>query len=440
MLNSLLRSCIYLLLLFQGTLAMCGEMRVPANLQRIADPNTKESDVLALMKRLRAAPPTDEQAKLWAQIANSDQYSDDRRRRALLLLFERHVRSGMELRTVASLLANPTWLKKENVHIVDLIGGSVPVDLLPGETVFLVGFEFSSTSCEACVCFLRVQGELLESEELDLCDPYVRQSCYNALKSKVENSFCNAILGNESEYATLKMTAVGFALTPSYDLKCTDDEKLFDRTNEMRGLERIANPRAKERDVLVLMEQLRATPPSDEQAQTWVEIMNSDDYSDIRRRRAVLLYFERHVYSGTELRTVESQLSPMGGYPTWLKKDNIHMICDPVDKIPIDMVPGETVFVIIPEFSSLDKSIRIYLRVQGSPSVESFYKVLGHDNTCFGSIGDTGFFHCHCGREYEVEKLKITAVGISPSDDDRKLSNRTSKMRLLQRINLPVRK
>jgi len=181
-------------------------------LQRIADPSEAEGDVLALMGQLRAAQPTDDQAELWARMANSDKYPDSRRRLAVLLLFDRHVHSGMELRTVASLLHNPVWLKRDSVHIADVIAGLMPIDMVYGETVFVVIPEFSSLRKDWAI-YLRVQG-----------DPFAKPSNrdYYTVQDEAEESFYNALLGKESEAATLKITA--FAVSPS-----DDDQRLFGR-------------------------------------------------------------------------------------------------------------------------------------------------------------------------------------------------------------------
>ena len=381
-------------------------------LQRIADPSEEEGDVLALMGQLRAALPTDDQAELWARIANSDEYSDARRRRAVLLLFDRHVRRGMELRTVTSLLDNPVWLKRDNIHLVDLIAGWMPIDMVNGETVFCVIAEFSPLNREGAV-YLRVQW-----------DPFAEPSNrdHSTVKDEAEKSFYNALLGKESEAATLKITAV--AASPS--LLNDEDQRLFDHTNERKMFLRISDPSEKESDVLALMEQLRTAPLISEMEEKILlaQIANSDEYSDTRRRLAVCMQFERHVYSGMRLEAV-SCLTTTPAFPTWLKKDNIHIVRDPGDKIPIDVVPDETVFVITPKFSSLDRAMRIYLRVQGLPSVESFYKIFGHDNTCWGYTKDGYFFQCRCEQDSEVATLKITAVAVSlNNDDDQRLFGR----------------
>ena len=186
-------------------------------LQRIADPSEEESDVLTLMWQLRAALPTDDQAELWARIANSDEYSDSRRRRAVLFLFDRHVHRGMELRTVASLLANPTWLKRDNVHVVNLIAGMIPVDMVPGEQVFVFIPEFSSLDT-SCVVYLRVQWD-------QIAYPFLRPPVGDMLNDKAAELFYNALLGKETEAATLKITAVVVSCTRLN----VEDQRLFCR-------------------------------------------------------------------------------------------------------------------------------------------------------------------------------------------------------------------
>jgi len=414
--SSLFSKYILLSILFQGLFAVtsCGETMAPVNLQRIADPSMKESDVLALMKQLRTTLPTDDQAKLWVQIANSDKYSDARRRRAVLLLFERHVLNGMELSTVASLLENPTWLRQGNVRIIDALGGRIPISMVYGETVFVIIPEFSSSDKSAAV-YLRVQGAPLLELDKQRVNPHERASLYSTVKGKAEELFCNALLGQESEAATLNITAV--AASPS--VLNDEDTRLFDRTSEIKILQRIADPNEKESDVLTLMEQQRAMPPNELQARFLVRIANSNEYSDARRRLAVLLLFERYVHSGMELRGAAhyltssavlqkdydrherngmelSKLIKLLGNPTWLKKNNVHIVNELGGRIPIEIVPGETVFVIIPEFSSLDKSTGIYLRVQNSPSVESFCDALSDI-------------------ESKAAALKITAIAASRS-------------------------
>ena len=83
-----------------------------AGILRVADEQISEEDVLGLIKRMRLAPPTADEARVWAEVANSNRYGDVRRRRAVLQLFDRHIWPGMNLSDVAVVLKGASWLKR----------------------------------------------------------------------------------------------------------------------------------------------------------------------------------------------------------------------------------------------------------------------------------------------------------------------------------------
>jgi hypothetical protein len=101
------------------------------DVERFADVKTSEDEALRLIERIRLTAPTKDEAAVWARVANSKKYSDVRRRRAVLQLFDRHVRPGMTLGDVAVLLAKPSWLKQESMKVSEWVGGeSIVVALL----------------------------------------------------------------------------------------------------------------------------------------------------------------------------------------------------------------------------------------------------------------------------------------------------------------------
>jgi hypothetical protein len=126
--------------------------------EMIADPRAAEADVLASIERLRTARPSDKEAKLWMRVANSTLYPDCRRRRAVFQLFDRFVRPGMKLTAIGDLLVSPTWLKSENVILVNTIAGWMPVDMVPGETVFVVQPRLPRDDSSGV--YLRLKGSL----------------------------------------------------------------------------------------------------------------------------------------------------------------------------------------------------------------------------------------------------------------------------------------
>jgi len=123
----------------------------------------------------------------------------------------------MELRTVASLLANPTWLKRDNVHFIYLLGGLIPIDMVPGEKVFVVTPKFSSSD-SSCWIYLRVQWD-------PLANPFIRASPDDYYSDHTEELFYNALVGKESEATTNRITAVVISRTPLNG----EDQTLFSR-------------------------------------------------------------------------------------------------------------------------------------------------------------------------------------------------------------------
>lgn len=203
MLNHL-RGTIVGLVLSQGTLVMAGETSLPRDVQRINNPAVEESDVVRLIERLRASPPTDEEAKLLRQIANSNTQSDIRRRRAVLQLFDRHVRTGMRVGELGGLLANPSWLKKENVVEVRVVAGLLPVRIVPGETIFVIVPRLPPEDKSTGV-YLRVEG------------------------SASPESLYDALLGKKTKAATARISTIAI-LAPSLE-----DQKLIDARGMVKG-------------------------------------------------------------------------------------------------------------------------------------------------------------------------------------------------------------
>jgi hypothetical protein len=108
-----------------------GRMARATDIERFADPQTSEDEVLSLIERIRYTTPTKDEATTWARVANSKEYSDIRRRRAVLQLLDRHVRPGMTLGNIADVLAKPSWLKRESVKVSQWVGGeSIAVVLI----------------------------------------------------------------------------------------------------------------------------------------------------------------------------------------------------------------------------------------------------------------------------------------------------------------------
>jgi hypothetical protein len=146
-----------ILLVALGVTSMiCGETDRPHGLEKVADPETKESEVLRLIEENRSKTPNEGESKLWALVANSEKFPELRRRRAILQLFDRHVRPGLTVGHLSRLLASPMWLKRENISIIRRLAGKIPIRMVPGETVFVVMPKLPPDDSSAV--YLRVQG------------------------------------------------------------------------------------------------------------------------------------------------------------------------------------------------------------------------------------------------------------------------------------------
>ncbi|WP_437993257.1 hypothetical protein [Sorangium sp. So ce145] len=79
----------------------------------------------------------DKSADALVVIANDATRGASERRVAVFELFKRHVRAGSTVADVARLLKRPTWLRDEDVHLVEDVGGRPPpVVLNANDTVF----------------------------------------------------------------------------------------------------------------------------------------------------------------------------------------------------------------------------------------------------------------------------------------------------------------
>lgn len=112
----------------------------------------------------------------------------------------------------------------------------------------------------------------------------------------------------------------------------------------------------------------RRNPP---EAAALLRIADDPRFSDLRRRRAVLLFFRFHVRAGQTLGRFFAELS---GGREWLGQDQVHAIVALGGKTPVEMTPG-SVFWIKLALPRNDSST-VYLRVEGRPSEAQFAAAL----------------------------------------------------------------
>ena len=103
-----------------------------------------------------------------AVIAGSDAYSPDRRRRAVVELFRRHVKVGMTLAELARVLDDPAWLRDDDLSVVEVLGGKIPVTWTHEDTVLVLGVLPELPDDPSWAIYLRVAGRIELADVLAL--------------------------------------------------------------------------------------------------------------------------------------------------------------------------------------------------------------------------------------------------------------------------------
>ena len=192
-----------------GSNFLLGETTMSPYLQSLVAPHLNEADELRLIGRIRAMPRSQDEAKIWRDIANSPKYSGVRRGHRLVKLLDRYIHPGMALRELATVLGGAAWLKDDDfthVSVYTTIGGSMPISIVNGETVFIIRLH---RWLDSSAVYLHMQGTPSGD------------SIYDALKEK------------KSVASTLKITAIAIFCPGA------DDRPLVTHSKEWDGKERL---------------------------------------------------------------------------------------------------------------------------------------------------------------------------------------------------------
>ena len=100
--------------------------------------------------------------------AGEDPDSPERRRRAIVELFREQVRPGMTLADLARVLDDPDWLRDEDLSVVDVLGGKIPVSWTHEDTVLVLGVLPGLPDDPGWSIYLRVAGKLELADVLAL--------------------------------------------------------------------------------------------------------------------------------------------------------------------------------------------------------------------------------------------------------------------------------
>ena len=136
-------------------------------LAAIADPSTGRT---ALIDAIRDLGPVTEPASFWSDIAGDDAFAPEHRRRAVVALFRRHVVPGTTLADLARALGDAAWLTDDDVSVVEVLGGKIPVSSTFEDTVLVLGVlpGLPDEASRHWAIYLRVAGTLDLSDVLAL--------------------------------------------------------------------------------------------------------------------------------------------------------------------------------------------------------------------------------------------------------------------------------
>lgn len=129
----------------------------------IADP---KADKEILLKAIQQIGTVTESAQFWTAIVNSNEYGKDHRRLAVFQLFQRFVSPSMTLFALAQILDNPRWLGDEDVSVVTVMGGEIPIKWSFEDTVFVLSVfpDLPDGRYEQWAIYLRMSGKLNQKD------------------------------------------------------------------------------------------------------------------------------------------------------------------------------------------------------------------------------------------------------------------------------------
>ncbi len=131
-----------------------------ANFSIISNPNSSKTLLLKALKEFDQA--SDEPSTFWVDISNNNAYNDDHRRRAIFMLFKRHISNDITLYELSTHLKKPDWVKIENLQIVQTVGGGLPVNFNFDDTIIVVQIfpSLSDGRWENWAIYLRIEGKI----------------------------------------------------------------------------------------------------------------------------------------------------------------------------------------------------------------------------------------------------------------------------------------
>jgi hypothetical protein len=120
------------------------------------------------MQTLKATEPTN----FWTRMANDEKLENWQRGLSIYFLYHRQVQKDISLGELRKTLSEPTWLKEEDVSVLTLVAGSVPLKLKRGETLFCIPIfrnaDPKKDRSDCILLFMSVSGSISEKALVSL--------------------------------------------------------------------------------------------------------------------------------------------------------------------------------------------------------------------------------------------------------------------------------
>ena len=128
----------------------------------IADKKTGYSNYVRAIQQLDAnLTPS-----FWSSIANDEDYSYEKRQVAVVELFQRFVKPGITLNQLGDILNKPTWLKDDDINLIEYhTGPSLLKYLYPGSVFYMFLFRDIRPQYQVTIG-IRIEGKITKEDFL----------------------------------------------------------------------------------------------------------------------------------------------------------------------------------------------------------------------------------------------------------------------------------
>jgi hypothetical protein len=273
-----------------------------------------------------------EPADYWTAFANDHKMVAWRRALSIYLLFERHVNADITLGKLAELLNQPNWIKEENLGVLGMTSGVLPLAQTRGDTMFVIDV------------FRNKDAEKHNTQGFRL---------YMNVSGRIDKNAFYSILMRQGKSEDENRKLKTWAFSPNWD----------EYTAPLIGA---GQQQPKQSRKLV------------EPADYWTAVANDEKLVIWRRGVSIYFLFERHMRPDMTL----NELADLLNKPTWIKEEHVWPLEGPLTGAsPVVPTPGDSLFRIV-VFYSKDvqtqrrETIGIYIKVSGKVDKKTFLSII----------------------------------------------------------------